>query len=553
VALVDRRIGYLFSFFLVLLLLAAGRAAWFGSIRAPSLQRAAATQQVTNVVVPAERGAIRDRNGVNLAVSEMDTTVAATPYLIKDPLKTARRIAPLLGIDPDLVLRKLTDKRTGFVYLARKLSSGPAERIEKMNIEGLQFIPEAKRVYPRGWLASQLLGTVGTDNTGLSGIEYFRERALHGNDGERRLVKDALGQPISLRDTRKSVPGRDLTLTLDSALETKAEDVLQQVGAKFRPKGATALVMDPRDGSILALANWPRVDANAVQSSPPYARQDRATGITYEPGSTFKAITVAGALQDGTVTPSTKFDLAPQIKIADRIIGEAHARGPETLSTAQILAYSSNVGAITIGGLEGKKRFSQWVTRFGFGKPTGVDLPGEERGQVLPLDKYSGSSMGNLPIGQGISVTPIQMATAYAAIANGGILRPPHVVQSVGDRRLPEPKGHRVVSPATADSLRRMLEGVFAAGGTASEARIPGYRLAGKTGTANKIDPTTGLYSDSRYVASFVGFVPARAPKLLVAVMVDEPQGSIFGGVVAAPAFQEITSFALSYLKIPPG
>ena len=463
-ALVDRRIGFLFSFFLALLLLAAARAAWFGSIRAPSLQRAAATQQVTDVAVPAERGAIRDRNGVNLAVSEMETTVAATPYLIKDPLKAAQRIAPLLGVDSDLVLRKLSQRRSGFVYLARKLPTRQADRIEKMNIEGLQFIPEAKRVYPRGWLASQLLGTVGTDNTGLSGLEYSREAALHGHDGDRRLVKDALGQPISLRDTLKSVPGSDLTLTLDAALQTKSEDVLEQVGAKFRPQGATALVMDPRDGSILALANWPRVDANDVQASPPYARQDRATGITYEPGSTFKAITVAGALQDGTVTPTTKFNLNPTIQIADRVIGEAHARGPETLSTAQILAYSSNVGAITIGGLEGKRRFSEWIDRFGFGRPTGVDLPGEERGQVLPLQKYSGSSMGNLPIGQGISVTPIQMATAYAAIANGGILRPPHVVDAVGGRHVAEPRGRRIVSPATADSLRRMLEGVFGPG-----------------------------------------------------------------------------------------
>ena len=311
--------------------------------------------------------------------------------------------------------------------------------------------------------------------------------------------------------------------------------------------------MNPNTGAVLALANWPRVDANEPWSAPAYASQDRAVGFTYEPGSTFKAITVAGALQDGDVTPTTSFDLAPQIQVADRVIHDAEVRGPETMTTAQILAKSSNVGAITIGLGMGKVRFDHWVRRFGFGKPTGVDLPGEERGLVLPVSRYSGSSMGTMPIGQGISVTPMQMATAYSAIANGGVLRPPHVLRRIGGRRVPAPKGHRIISRRTAAQLREMLEGAFAPGGTASEVSIPGYKLSGKTGTANKIDPATGQYSTSRYIASFMGFAPALHPKLLIGVMVDEPQGAIYGGVVAAPAFGKIASFALPYLKIPPG
>jgi cell division protein FtsI/penicillin-binding protein 2 len=275
-------------------------------------------------------------------------------------------------------------------------------------------------------------------------------------------------------------------------------------------------------------------------------------GATYEPGSTFKSVTVAGALQDGTVTPDTPFDLAPQIQVADRTIGESHARGPVTLTTAQILAQSSNVGAITIGLKMGAPTFDAWVRRFGFGKPTGVDLPGEERGIVPLLRNYSGSSMGNLPIGQGIAVTPMQMAQAYAAIANGGILRAPRVVRRIDGKLLPQPKGRRVISATTAAHLRQMLEGVFAPGGTASEVTIPGYKLAGKTGTANKIDPITHEYSSSAYVASFIGFAPALHPKLLIAVMVDEPQSDIYGGTVAAPAFGKIASFALPYLRIPP-
>jgi cell division protein FtsI/penicillin-binding protein 2 len=243
--------------------------------------------------------------------------------------------------------------------------------------------------------------------------------------------------------------------------------------------------------------------------------------------------------------------LAPTIKVADREIGEAHDAGYRTITTAQILKESSNVGAVTIGLRLGAEDFDKWVRRFGFGTPTGIDLPGEEQGIVLDVKNYSGASMGNLPIGQGIAVTPMQMATAYAAIANGGILRPPHIVEDVGARPAAKPQGHRILSEATAASLRRMLEGVLGPGGTASGASIDGYVMAGKTGTAEKPDETGG-YSKTKFVSSFVGFAPARRPKLLVAVMVDEPQGDIYGGTVAAPAFREITSFALNYLKIPP-
>jgi cell division protein FtsI/penicillin-binding protein 2 len=312
------------------------------------------------------------------------------------------------------------------------------------------------------------------------------------------------------------------------------------------------MVMDPRSGDLLALANWPRVDANDVAGAPEYAKQNRAVGVNYEPGSTFKAITVAGALEDREVTPESPFDLPPQIQVADRTIGESHPRGYVTLSTKEILAQSSNVGAIKIGMKLGAERFDAWVRRFGFGKKTGVDLPGEEAGQVLDVEKYSGSSMGNLPIGQGVSVTPAQMASAYSAIANGGILRPARMVRAIDDKPTKIAKGRRVISQETAASVREMLKGVLAPGGTAAEATVPGYELAGKTGTANKVDEKTGLYSESRYIASFVGFAPADRPRLLVTVMVDEPQGAIYGGEVAAPAFQQITSFSLNYLRIPP-
>jgi cell division protein FtsI/penicillin-binding protein 2 len=322
------------------------------------------------------------------------------------------------------------------------------------------------------------------------------------------------------------------------------------VGETYSPKGATAIVMNPNDGEILALANWPPVDANNPSSSPSSADQDRAVSFNYEPGSTFKAITVAGALQDGVVTPQTQFDIPPVLQVADRQIHDAEDHGYETLTVADILKYSSNIGADKIGMRVGAKRFDYWVHRFGFGTPTGVDLPGEQRGIVLHYWNYSGSSMGNLPIGQGESVTPIQMAAAYSAIANGGVLRAPRIVKSIGGKPVPTAAGRRVISPTTAAEVRDMLRGVLADGGTASGAGIPGYDLSGKTGTASVV--VNGQYSKSAYIASFIGFVPARAPKLLVAVMVDEPQGSIYGGSVAAPAFQKIVGWAVPYLGISP-
>jgi cell division protein FtsI (penicillin-binding protein 3) len=553
VALLERRIGLLFAAFLALLLLAGGRALFLGAIKGSSLASAAASQQVSSLELPARRGTIVDRNGSELAVSEPAADVSATWYLVKDPVKTAAKLAPLLGVSEDDLLRKLARHDTGFVYLARSLPANQAERVERLKLPGIQLTQGHRRVYPHDELASQLLGTVGVDGDGLRGLEYSQNRTLRGTDGERRLVKDALGESIEVRDTKPAKPGSRLELTIDAAIQDKVEQVLAGIGQQYRPKGATAVVMNPATGEVLALANWPRVDANAPSSAPPYALQERAVGYTYEPGSTFKSITVAGALQDGTVSPTTNFDLPPQIQVADRTIGESHPRGSVTLTTSEILAQSSNVGAIKIGLEMGKQRFDYWVRRFGFGKPTGVDLPGEQRGIVLPVSKYSGSSMGNLPIGQGQAVTPMQMAQAYAAIANGGILRAPRVVRRVGGRLVPTPRGRRVISGHTAAQLRVMLEGAFAPGGTASEVSIPGYKLAGKTGTANKIDATTGEYSESRYVSSFIGFAPALHPKLLIEVMVDEPQTEIYGGVVAAPAFEKIASFALKYLRIPPG
>jgi cell division protein FtsI (penicillin-binding protein 3) len=554
---IDRRVGYLFVGFIALLAVAAARAAYLGVIRADSLQQAAVSQQISNVPIPATRGAIIDRTGVQLALSESAADIIADPYLIKrgDPMLLAQTMAPLLHKPVLDLLGVLTKPKTGYVVVAREVAPAAAQAIMKIKIggkpiNGVTTTPDVKRVYPRDWTAAQVLGGVNASGAGDGGLEYAYNRELSGRAGERRIVNDAIHQPISIDDVKPMRAGRSVQLTLDAGLQNEVEQVLAGVGAQYSPRAATAIAMNPETGAILALANWPRVNANDPNAVGTSADRDHAVADSYEPGSTFKAFTVAGALQDGVVTPSTPFAIPSVLQVADRQIHDAEPHGDETLTTAQILQVSSNIGADRIGMRDGAQRFSYWVRQFGFGSKTGSHLPGEQTGIVLPASKYSGSSMGNLPMGQGESVTPIQMATAYSAIANGGILRAPHIVQAIGGKAQPLPAGHRIISANTAASVRNMLRGVLSDRGTASGAAIKGFDLAGKTGTANVV--VDGKYSSTEYIASFIGMVPASAPKLVVAVMVDEPQGSIYGGSVAAPAFQKIVGWAVPYFGIAP-
>jgi cell division protein FtsI/penicillin-binding protein 2 len=551
VQLIERRIGFIFAVFLALLAIGATKAAWLGVVKADSLQRAASVQQEVDIVIPARRGSIEDANGIDLGVSEPAMDIAATPRLVIDARKAAADLAPIIDREETTLLSSMARRDTGFVYLGRGIPADKAERAKKLKIPGLEFIPRYRRDYPRDWMASQLLGAVGTDGNGLAGLEYTFEKQLRGTDGERSMVKDAMGEPLETRDVKPVKPGKDVRLTLDANLQDQAEEVLAEVGEKWKPKGATAIVMDPESGALLALANWPRVNANEPGKAPAEVNVNRAVATNYEPGSTFKAFTVAAALEEGKVTPETSFSIPSIYTYADRELKDAEDLGMGSMTTSEILKHSSNIGAVKIAAaLGGSKPFDKWIHRFGFGKATGVDLPGEEIGQVLPLKDYSGATMGNLPIGQGISVTPMQMMAAYAAIANGGVLRAPHIVDKVGDKKTKKPAGKRILSEATAASVRKMLEGVIGTGGTAAGAEIPGYSTAGKTGTAEKA--INGEYSKEFYVASFVGFAPAKNPKLLAAVIVDEPEGDIYGGQVAAPAWKQIVNFALGYKKIAP-
>ena len=419
------------------------------------------------------------------------------------------------------------------------------------DLDGVGTYAEERRTYPQRSVASHVLGYAGVDNRGLAGLERSLDRVLAGRAGQETIVRDPFGRVIEVLSRDPEQPGRDVYLTLDRTVQAQAESVLQETVRNWGAKAASAIVLDPETGEVLAMAVAPGYDANRFGAVPVDRTRNRAVTDVYEPGSTFKLVTVAGVLSERLVTPSTAFTLPYQLEVADRVIHDSHPRGTERMSVSQILSHSSNVGTVTLAHLLGRDGIQRWVERFGFGRETGIDFPGESPGIVLPSERWSGSTIGNVPIGQGIGVTPIQMASAYAAIANGGVAVQPHLVARVGAGPRTAPKRRRVVSEGVAATLKTLLRGVVDEGGTGTAAAIPGYYVAGKTGTAQKPDPRGG-YSSSKYVASFVGFVPATKPRLVVLVNVDEPRGSIWGGVVAAPAFQQIARFALQYLEVPP-
>ncbi len=548
-AATNRRIKLLAAVFLVLLAATFARATWIQVVKGPEYAAMALRQHRETVIVPASRGMIVDRNGEPFALGKLATTVYANPRQVDDARNLTLAAAKQLGLDPATLYPELTDRSKGFVYVERKADPRKAKILQAMNFAGLGFYPEEQRFYPQGPVAAQVIGYAGLDNKGLEGLERSLESTLAGTPGSQTIVKDPFGRALDVVETRPEKAGRSVRLTIDREVQANAEEILQDTVRRWGARAATAIVMDPHTGEIYAMATAPRFNANRFATTRADRRRNRAVTDTYEPGSTFKLVTVAAALQDHVVTPRTSFRLAPTIQVADRVIHDAETRGTERLTVRQIVAQSSNVGAITIAEHLGAGRLASWVDRFGFGAKTGIDFPGESPGFALPLDQWSGSTIGTVPIGHGIAVTPIQMARAYSAIANGGVLVRPHLIDRIDGQTVGTKRGHRVVSRSVSEQMMSMLRGVVLEG-TGTEAAIPGYTVAGKTGTAAKIDPD-GRYSTSRYVASFVGMVPATKPKLVIMVMVDEPHGDIYGGVVAAPAFREIARFNLQHFEIP--
>ena len=548
-AATNRRISLLAAAFLLLLGAALARAVWIQVIKGPEYAAMALRQHRETVIVPASRGTIVDRNGEPLAIGRLATTVYANPRQVNDARDLTLVASKQLGLDPAELYPMLVDRSKGFVYVARKADPRKAKILQSMDFAGLGFYPEELRFYPQGPVAAQVIGYAGLDNKGLEGLERSLEGTLAGKPGSQTIVKDPFGRALDVVETKAETPGRSVRLTIDREIQANAEEILQDTVRRWGARAATAVVMDPHTGEIYAMATAPRFNANRFPTTRADRRRNRAVTDTYEPGSTFKLVTIAAGLQEGVITPRTSFRLAPTIEVADRVIHEAHTRGTERLTVKQIVEQSSNIGTITIAERLGAGQLASWIDRFGFGAKTGVDFPGESAGFALPLDQWSGSTIGTVPIGHGIAVTPVQMARAYAAIANGGRLVRPHLIERIDGKTVGTTRGRRVVSRHVSEQMMSMLRGVVLEG-TGTEAAIPGYTVAGKTGTAAKIDPD-GTYSTSRYVASFVGMVPATKPKLVIMVMVDEPHGDIYGGVVAAPAFREIARFNLQHLEIP--
>jgi cell division protein FtsI (penicillin-binding protein 3) len=526
------------------------RVAWLQTVRASSLASLAQKQAKFELALPASRGTIYDRLGTPLAIGEQATDVIADPMQISDPRREARIAAKVLGIRVGRTYRKLADRSLGFVYVERKASPRLAAKLSKRNLTGFTFQSAEKRVYPQGTVAEPVLGYAGLDNTGLAGLEEELNKQLAGRPGRATVVRDATGQAVNTIQQRPAQDGRSVFLTLDSHIQANAEQVLEQTVHQWRAKDASAIVIDPHTGAILAMAQEPGFNANQYPSAAAHNLAiDHAVNDVFEPGSVFKVVTVGGALSEHKITPRTTFTLPYSIHVADRIIHDAEVRPTERMSVAQILQRSSNVGAITIAERDlGETGLKKWMARFGFGRYTGIDLPGETKGLVPRY--WSGSTIGNVPIGQGVSVTSVQLAAAYAAIANGGEWVQPHLVDHVLGEPPPHLRRRRVLAPGIDRELRTMLKGVVSDQGTAELAAIPGYTVAGKTGTAQKPGPSG--YIPGAYVATFVGMVPASNPRLVVLVSVDEPHGQIYGGLVAAPAFEQIASFDLQYLEVPP-
>ena len=511
-------------------LLLGGRAVHIGLAEDERYGAFASEVGVEQLATPgAPRGSILSADGRELAKTLEAARIVATPYLVEDPASAARSLADVLGPAVGLTEREIlaslsstspTGQPAGYSEVATDVPPEAARKVEELEIVGLTTEPDTVRVYPEGALAGQLTGYQGDFGEAFGGVESRRDQQLGS--------------------------GEDVTLTIDTAVQQELEDALAATVEKHEAKSAIGLMMRVEDGSIVALANSPGYDNNEFGEAPVEAQRNRILTDPYEPGSTFKAFTVAAALEAGAVTTESTYTVPDQIAVADRIIHDSQPHETKIMAPADIIRESSNVGAIQVAQALGGPRLHDAILRFGFGEPTGVDLWGEDPGVVPAYEDWSGSSIGNIPIGQGLTVTPLQLVAGYAALANGGQKVTPHVTESGA----PASPGPRVISEETSDIVGTMLQGVVE-DGSGHLAQIPGYTVAGKTGTTQKVDPETGAYT-TEYVSSFVGFAPATDPEFVMLIAVDQPQTTYWGELAAAPYFQDVMRFALGYYNVPP-
>ena len=548
----DRRFPLLLLAFMMAFVVVTGRLLWVQGVSAKAYAKLAERQRVRDIELTPWRGAIYDREGEPLAVSVDARTVYAVPHSVKDAPATARALASVLGGKPAEYLVKLR-RDSGFVYIARKVDVERAETLKKLDLAGVGFLEDSKRVYPSGSLAGQLLGFVGIDDQGLSGLERYYDTVLRGTAGRLLAERDPFGRyiPGGVMREEKPIDGRDITLTIDKDIQYQVQLELDKTVERYHAQAGSVIVMDPRSGEIYALASTPELDPNDYRHADPKSIRLRPVQDAYEPGSTIKSMTAAAVLDRGLFTPKSKFRLPPTLRIGGHTIHDSHNRGTVNWTLTQIVTESSNVGAVKLGLTLKTDGIYDYFSRFGLTARTGIDFPAEAVGWLPPPSQWSSSSIGNIPFGQGISVTPLQLARALSALAQHGVMPTPHLVESVEGSSTSVWPHKRAVSAKAADQMVGVLETVVTEG-TGKEAAVPGYNVAGKTGTAQKARTDGRGYAAGKYVASFSGFLPAENPQLLIIVTVDEPKGNIYGGSVAAPAFSTIARFAVAHLKIPP-
>jgi cell division protein FtsI (penicillin-binding protein 3) len=552
------RLGVAKILFLAMFLVIAGRAFQLQVLQGERLMRLGERQHLKEWIVLPKRGALFDRAGEPLALSMESQSVYARPHRVQDPEQLSQGLARILNLRAADVKQKLTSDKP-FVWIKRQVASPEAEKIQALNPTGIGMFYEPNRYYPQNQLAGQLIGFVGRDSEGLEGLELKYNDYIRGEAGSSVTERDALGRRVLVQGVEglRIPPGSDVHLTLNTSIQHIGEKELEATVLKYRAKSGVAIVMEPFTGEVLALANYPTFDPNNYSKQSADQRRNRAVTDSFEPGSTFKTILAAAALEEGVVGKEDLFYCEMgKYPYAGKIIHDTHPHG--WLSFAKILQVSSNIGFTKVAQKLKKDRYYRYIEKFGFGQVTGIDVPGEVPGLLRKAESWSAIDLATHAFGQGISATPLQMVTAYAAIANGGFLMRPYVT-----RRVVSPQGEivleiqphvvrRVISEKTARSLASILKDVTNEGGTGVMANVDGFEVAGKTGTAQKADPVHGGYAAKKRVASFVGFVPANDPRLVALVLIDEPEVNVYGGVVAAPAFRNIAQAALRHLAVAP-
>ncbi len=541
---------------LLWLALIGARLVWVQVFRYSDYMHLAARQQQRTFEISPRRGNIYDRNGNPLAVTVDVHSIFAVPSEIPDKATTAAILGKVLKIDAGELLRRFDDARN-FTWVARKIDDETTARVVALNLKGIGFEKEAKRFYPKNGLAAQVLGYVGMDDKGLAGVELENDESLHGIEGRSLIMIDAKRRGLG-RVQKDPEPGENIVLTLDEKIQYIAEREIDTAMEQTHAEAATIVVQNSKTGEILALASRPTFDPNAFGKLDPKSLRDRAVSDVYEPGSTFKMVTIAAAIDQHVTRPDEAFDCQMgQITFNGYRIHDWHPFG--VLTVAGILAHSSDVGAIKIGLRLGEERMYRYIRAFGFGTKTGIELPGESRGMTKPVNRWSAASIGSISMGQEIAVTPLQLVSMTSTMANDGIYTPPRIVLGVAppggsakDVKFAPPEQHRVISERTAAEMRGMLEGVVEGdGGTGHKAQLNGWTAAGKTGTAQKIDPKTHRYG-SKDIASFSGFAPANDPAITVSVILDSPAAAHHhGGDTAAPVFSRVVQQTLAYLNVP--